>query len=250
MACVGAAAALSTRAVLLGRALFYLLVLLILSMFWDTVAAENQTTLPPGLVLYVGVAEWIALSIPAIHLRLEDDIRSGAIEAWLLRPLPYLLARVSEAIGAMTIRLAILGCGGAMALLLSSREAPSTVLIPLLILLGVLGGVVNILLVAIVGLSAFWMRRTLAAYLIVQKLTFLLGGLFAPVTLYPAWLAHMAKLSPFAACLYWPSVIVLGVDGSAVLTAFAAVLAWIAALSLLCGLIWHAGMRRRLRRGI
>jgi ABC-2 type transport system permease protein len=253
MARIGAVAALSGRFVLLGRALFYLLVMVILGMFWDTVAAEHAgdaLRLPSGIVLYVGIAEWITLSVPAIHLRLEDDIRSGAIEAHLLRPMPYLLGQISETIGGMAVRLGVLGLSSIVALLVCGRSGPSPAAWPLIAVLALLGGTVHVMLVAIAGLSTFWVRRSLAAYLILQKLTFLLGGLFAPVTLYPAWLARIAEFSPFAASLYWPAVIALERDAATVLTAFAAVLCWIALLTLLCACIWRAGMRRLLTRGI
>jgi len=269
MARIGAAATLSARAVLLGRVLFYLLVMVILGMFWDTVAAEHAATalpLPSGIVLYVGIAECITLSVPAIHLRLEDDIRSGAIEAHLLRPLPYLLGQISETIGGMAVRLAALGLGGLVAMLVLGRSAASAPLAApwpapgsapwsgvmwlLVITLALLGGTVQVMLVAIAGLSTFWVRRSLAAYLIMQKLLFLLGGLFAPVTLYPTWLARIARLSPFAASLYWPAVLTLEHDAATILAAFVAVFAWIAILALLCGCIWRAGMRRLLTRGI
>lgn len=253
MARMGAVATLSARAVLLGRALFYLLVMTILSMFWDAVAQEHSSDalpLPSGIVLYVGIAEWIILSVPAIHLRLEDDIRSGAIEAHLLRPMPYLLGRISETLGGMAVRLGALGLVGVGALLVFSRSGPPAAAWPLVVVLVLLGGTVHVMLATIAGLSVFWVRRSLAAYLITQKLTFLLGGLFAPVTLYPSWLARIAELSPFGASLYWPAVIALRHDAATVLTAFAAVLAWIAMLALLSAWIWRAGMRRLLTRGI
>jgi ABC-2 type transport system permease protein len=253
MVCMGAAATLSARTVLLGRVLFYLVVITTLGTFWDAVTTEHASgalPLPPGIVLYVGVAEWIALSVPALHLRLEDDIRSGAIEAHLLRPVPYLFARISETLGAMAMRLGVLGLGGVVPLVLYGRSAPPGTVWPLVVVLATLGGTVHVMLVALAGLSTFWVRRSLAAWLIMQKLIFLLGGLFAPVTLYPPWLAHIAAFSPFAASLYWPAVIVLDHDVAIVVTAFAAEVCWIALLVLLCGCIWHAGMRRLLTRGV
>jgi ABC-type uncharacterized transport system permease subunit len=253
MARIGAAEALSARAVLLGRTLYFLLVMTILSKFWGTVATGHSSgaiMLPSGIVLYVGIAEWITLSVPAIHLRLEDDIRSGVIEAHLLRPVPYLLAKISETIGGMAVRLGALGLAGAVTMLAFSRSVPPAAVWPLIVALVLLGGTVHIMLVAIAGLSTFWVRRSLAAYLIMQKLIFLLGGLFAPVTLYPLWLARIAACSPFAAALYWPAVITLEQDAASVVTAFVAVLGWIAILTLVCGCLWRAGMRRLLTTGI
>ena len=121
---MGAVASLAGRAVLLGRGVFYLLVIALLATFWDRVAAERlpgtlSSLLPAGgLAVYVGVTEWITLSVPAIHLRLEDDIRSGAIEAHLLRPASYPVLRIAESCGGLLVRQGVLGAdrgGGAVA---------------------------------------------------------------------------------------------------------------------------------------
>jgi ABC-2 type transport system permease protein len=111
----GLASALAAWPVLLGRAIFYGVCLMVLVSFWDKVAAARlagtlATRLPPGgLGVYIGVTEWITLSIPAVQLRLEDDIRSGALEPHLLRPKPYLTQMLAGEAGAMSARLAMLG---------------------------------------------------------------------------------------------------------------------------------------------
>ena len=97
----GLASALTAWPVLLGRAIFYGVCLMVLIAFWDKVGAQRlagtlAVRLPPGgLGVYVGVTECITLSVPAIQLRLEDDIRSGALEPHLLRPKPYLAQTIA-----------------------------------------------------------------------------------------------------------------------------------------------------------
>jgi ABC-2 type transport system permease protein len=253
---VGVAATWAGRAVLLGRGVFYLLAVTLLSAFWDLVAAERlpdtlAVLLPAGgLAVYVGITEWITLSVPAIHLRLEDDIRSGAIETHLLRPMPYPLLRVAESFGGMLVRLGALGAIGVIGLVVSGYPAPSVAAWLLIVALGVLGGAVGILLFALVGLSAFWVRRTVPIYLCVQKASFLLGGLFAPLTLYPTWLRDIAEASPFAAQLYWPAVIAIMPDSAMVVRAVAMELLWIVVLAALLAASWRAGLARMLRQGL
>src|SRR5438067_2515423 len=96
---LGIAQALAAWPVLMGRVIFYLLILIVLSALWDKVADEQVTPLakdlpPGGLAVYIGVTEWVLMSVVAIDQRLEDDIRRGALEPYLLRPKPYLLQRV------------------------------------------------------------------------------------------------------------------------------------------------------------
>ena len=250
---LGAAGAVAGWPVLLGRAVFYMLLMVVLTALWDKVMAERLPgtlvrSLPPGgLALYIGVTEWIGLSVPAIHLRLEDDIRSGALEVYLLRPKAYLAQRVSEAVGAMLARMTTTGAAALLMLSLSGRPWPAPAALAALTVAGPLGGLIGILLFTVAGLSAFWLRRTLPLFLIIQKLLFLLGGLFAPITLYPDWLARVAMASPFAAHLYWPASLVLAPSGPAFARTVTAQAAWIALLCLLIAAIWRAGLRRVLR---
>ncbi len=156
---LGAGQTLAGWPVLVGRCIFYVILLIVLSALWDKVVAERLPgtlagELPPGgLALYIGVTEWITA------------------------------------------------------------------------------------------------RRTLPFQLVIQKLMFLLGGLYAPVTLYPPALEAVAKASPFAAHLYWPSIQVIAVSREGFLTGLAWQGLWIALLSLACLRLWRAGLAKVLREG-
>jgi ABC-2 type transport system permease protein len=252
---LGAAQALAAWPVLAGRVMFYLLILVVLSALWDKVSAERATPLarmlpPGGLAVYIGVTEWVALSVVAIQQRLEDDIRHGALEPYLLRPKSYLLQRVAPAVGEMLVRLLALGAAGLAAIALSGRPLPTPGAWPALLLLGSLGGIVGMLLYVLVGLAAFWVRRVMPAMLIVQKLSFLLGGLLAPVSLYPDWLFGVAAASPFGAHLYWVGVQVLTPSVRLFWIGIGWQILWCAMLSALCALVWRAGLRKTLREGL
>lgn len=125
---VGAGETLAAWPVLAGRCVFFVILLLVLSALWDKVAAEQLPgtlvyALPAGgLALYIGATEWVTLSLPATHLRLEDDIRSGGLEPHLLRPKSYLVQVLSQNLGAALVRLTVLGIT-ALALLAASGRA-------------------------------------------------------------------------------------------------------------------------------
>src|SRR5258708_16766953 len=92
---LGAAQALAAWPVLLGRVMFYLLILVVLAALWDKVAAEQVTPLarmlpPERLAIYIWAAEWLTLSVVASEQWLGDDIRNGGLEPDLLRPNSYL----------------------------------------------------------------------------------------------------------------------------------------------------------------
>jgi ABC-2 type transport system permease protein len=237
-----------------GRSLFYIILMTILSALWDRVAAEKVAgaiALPQGdMVLYVGVTEWITLAVPSFHLKLEDDIRRGALEAQLTHPKPYLLLAFAHSLGAGLVRLAVLGATALTLLLVSQREAPAPATFVLLLVMGVPGLVIGQLLYGLTGLLAFWTRRVLPFQLVVQKLMFLLGGLFAPLTLYPDAMLRFAEATPFAANLYWAASVVLHSTPVSILFGLGWQLLWIVVLSLLTALIWRAGLAKALREGL
>jgi ABC-2 type transport system permease protein len=252
---LGAVQALAAWPVLIGRVVFYLLLMMVFGALWDKVAAEQVTplaaTLPRGrIAIYVGVTEWVTLSVAAIERRLEDDIRGGGLEPCLLRPKSYLLQRVAPALGETAVRLAVLGTAGLAALALSGRPLPVAAALPALLVLGSLGCVIGTLLYVLAGLAAFWMRRVLPAMLITQKLTFLLGGLLAPVSLYPDWLFEVARATPFAAQLYWVGVQALTPSTGLFWAGIGWQLLWIAVLAALCTLMWRAGLRKIMKEGL
>jgi len=242
--------------IMMGRALFYLVAMLVLSALWDKVSAQRLPgtlahLLPAGgLTLYIGVTEWIALSVAAIHLRLEDDIRFGMLEPHLLRPKSYLVQKLAEAMGDSLGRLIGIGAAAVLALVLSGRAAPPPVAFVYVAVLGTFGTAVGVLLMTLVGLSAFWVRRVLPLYLIMQKSLFLLGGLFAPISLYPGWFYHAAIVTPFAATLFVAGDQALAPSPIAFGRGLAAQIVWIVLLSGLIALVWRAGLRKVLREGI
>jgi ABC-2 type transport system permease protein len=252
---LGAVQALAAWPVLIGRVMFYLLILVVLAALWDKVAAEQVTPLAGmlpngGLAIYIGVTEWVTLSIIALERRLEDDIRNGGLEPYLLRPQSYLLQRVAPAMGETMVRLIVLGTAGLAAVAISGRPLPALGVFLALIVLGSLGCVVGTLLYVLVGLAAFWMRRVLPAMLIVQKLTFLLGGLVAPISLYPGWLFSIAKATPFGAHLYWVAVQTMAPSARLFWIGIGWQVLWSMVLGALCTAVWRAGLRKALRDGL
>ncbi len=250
---IGVSQGLSGWTVLAGRCLFYLLIMTVLSALWDKVAAERVAgaiPLPAGdLVLYVLVTEWITLALPAVHLRFEDDIRSGGLEPHLLRPKAYLLQSLAQSLGGTLVRLAALGVTALAWLAATGRPGLEAAAYLYLAVLGVLAVTVGMLLYAVAGLCAFWARRILPFQLVIQKLMFLLGGLFAPISLYPDWLRKFGEATPFAAHLYWAGVQALQPSGTLFLRAVAWQGLWILLLSLLCVALWRAGLAKVLREG-
>jgi ABC-2 type transport system permease protein len=250
------AASFASPIVILGRCCFYMLLMTIITALWGKVAQEQVAgglahLLPAGgLGFYVGVTEIAVLGTPAAHLRLEDDIRSGLLESRLLRPKSHLLLRFAEAMGSAFARMATLTLCGALLLAYSDFPMPPAGWWPGLALLMLLAAVIGVQVSLAIGLSVFWLGRAIPLHIVVQKIAFLLGGLMAPVTLYPDWLAAIGKASPFAAQMYWPATMATAPSPAIFAQAIGWQMFWIILLALLVGWVWSRGVARVLREGV
>jgi ABC-2 type transport system permease protein len=157
---------------------------------------------------------------------------------------------VAESLGVTLVRQAVLGAVALALLALSGRAGPPWPVIAGLAILGPAGALIGILAFAAAGATAFWARRCLAAYLVLQKASFLLGGLMAPVTLYPPLLARLAAASPFAAQIYWPASLTLEPSLRVFGIAVAGQLLWLVLLGAGTGALWRMGVRKLLREGV
>jgi ABC-2 type transport system permease protein len=208
--------ALSQRWDALGRAGFYVVLLLIFAGLWRAVFREAGR--PPGagpveMLWYLALTEWIVLSLPLVHQDVEDDVRSGDIAYLLPRPLSYVGARLAEATGTLLVRMAVLapiGFGLAWALAGSLPEDPGRLAIA--VPLGVAAAFVATTFLVAIGVSAFWLQDSAPLAWIWQKLSFVLGGLILPLAVYPDWLRRIAEWTPFHPLVAGPAGAALGLD--------------------------------------
>jgi ABC-2 type transport system permease protein len=216
------------RGELVGRAIFYCLLLLVFSGLWKAVYAMGALAETPSTFLwYLAVTEWITLAVPLTHHTVEQDVKTGDVAYHLARPMSYLGLRVAEALGALTVRLVVLAGVGFVAAVALAGSLPSDPWgLLFAIPLGVVAAAVTVVWLATIGLTAFWIQDASALHWVVQKLMFVLGGLILPLSIYPVWLRRIAELLPFAAVLYGPGRMAFGLDPWALLDSTVKLLAW------------------------
>jgi viologen exporter family transport system permease protein len=245
---VAAAAArrcLAERWVLLGRTVFMGVILFTFSRIWQVIGARDSL---PGvgrceLLWYLALTEWVVLSTPQLFQTIENEVRSGDFACRLVRPIDYVGAQVSEAIGEALLRMAVLAPAGALYAFAFGGGLPADPRGLLLALpLALLGALLAILFMALIGLSAFWVVDTFPCFLVWQKLVFLLGGLLFPLEIYPDWLQRIAHWTPFPLICWAPGRMALGFQPAlAAESAFASTL-WL--LALVGALVWVSSLAR------
>jgi ABC-2 type transport system permease protein len=243
---LGAREARAEKGELLGRIVFFVMILGVFSAVYRGVAAAGASvaTDPETAVWYIAITEWVVFSAPIVMLQIEEDIRRGDVAYQIARPASWIGARFAHGLGMLTVRapfmLAI--AFGAAWLFAGKPEHPAALAIG--VAFGLVAAAVMTLFHVAIGVAAFWLGDIAPAYWIWQKLLFVLGGLLLPLTFYPDAFVFVARLTPFPALLAGPASLatgapLMGMGVLALTLAFWAVTGW---------LIAHAAFGRALRR--
>lgn len=202
------------RAVFLGRAAFYGVLLVIYARIWRIVGDKGALGSfgHSDLIWYLAITEWIVLSMPPLFSDIEADIRNGNIVYSLPRPISYVWLRFAEGLGSLLVRMAVLGPFGIGFALALGGGWPSGGVLALICgaLTALVAATLNLIFYALIGLSAFFIEDTSPVFWVWQKLSFVFGGLMFPLDMYPEPLQRVANLTPFPTLLYAPGRIAIG----------------------------------------
>lgn len=145
------------------------------------------------------------LGLRNIERKFRDDITSGNIEMYLLRPISYIWQKVLMQIGQSLVPFIF---AFTLSFLIDILIVGLPVGNPItfsyilsLVIVFVLSQILTCLLFVLVGLSGFWLENSEPVYFIVSKLIMILGGAWVPVAFFPHTLQLVAEFSPFGASM-------------------------------------------------
>ena len=193
------------------RALMLIAIVFILSQLWKTTFSIRGASTLSGfsvsdMVWYLVAAEAVAMSLPALTKRIDQEVRSGQLAYLLSRPCSYVLYNFAQYLGERLVRF-IMNCivGAILALLIVGLPRLTWISVlawPLTILFAF--GIDFVCYFAI-GLLAFWTEETQSFAFVYSRLTLVLGGVLAPIEIFPQPLRTIAQVLPFSTILYGPA---------------------------------------------
>ncbi len=181
----------------------FLLFSLYLYKYVYTLVPSLQSKLPlPNAVWSMAVYFMIFwLGIRSIERYFREDIISGNIEMYMLRPMGYIWQKVFILIGnglVPFITATILSVGISYLVVgLPVVNAPFWIWLLGLMLIFILSQVLTCILYVLCGLTGFWLENSEPVYLLVSKLVMVFGGAWVPVAFFPKALQLFAEFSPF-----------------------------------------------------
>ena len=197
----------------LGRNLFFILILFIFSSLWRVIYGGREVL--AGLAMtqviwYFTLTEVIELSKTRISTEIQQEVKDGAVAYTLSRPFSYILYYFSRAMGENVVKMVPMLVEAFLLALLFAGYLPGYfAALPFGLIVLVLGMALATLWQLIIGLLAFWFEEVSPFDWIIQKLVFIVGGMFFPIDFFPPWLGRISKASPFAFSAYWPAITIV-----------------------------------------
>lgn len=193
------------------RALFLIALIFIFGELWRTTFAARGSNLLSGfsvndMIWYLVMAEIMATSLPALTRRIDQEVRSGQLAYLLGRPCSYVLYNFAQYLGERLVRMFVNALvAAAVALLLVGPPHLTWMGAAAWPFVAFLAMCIDFVAYFSIGLLAFWTENTDSFSLIFNRMTLVLGGVLAPLEIFPQPLRAIAQALPFSAILYGPA---------------------------------------------
>lgn len=193
------------------RSLFLIIILYIFTHLWRVAYGSAGLTHVGGysfaeMIWYFMFAEVIVLSHPHVQIRIDSEVKQGAIAYALTKPYSYVVYHYFVYLAEVLIRSAVnitIGC--TIVGLMVGQSPVNAYSIPHLAVSLVLSSALDFCISMSIGLLAFWIEDTRSIQFIYQKVLFVLGGMLLPIEVFPLFIQRMAHLLPLRFIVHGPA---------------------------------------------
>ncbi len=198
---------LAQRGQLVGRFFLYVVIVYLFHQVFESVQA------PASRLWYLAITEWVILSAPPLAFQLAEDINSGQIAYFMLRPMHFLSVRLMECIGSFMVRFILLGLSCVGLGFYLTGYFPGDIMAWMLgIIFSILAVLLYNTLLILIGLCAFWLRDIKTLIYLNLTATFCFGGLIVPLSFYTPAIKTISFCTPYPWILWWPAEFMTGGD--------------------------------------
>jgi len=185
------------------------------------------------------------MALPRLSAVIDQEVKRGDIAYRLTRPVSYILFHYGEYMAEFVIRLCVnLALGGTLTLLIYKQFPLHIAGIVAFALLTVGAATLNFLINMSIAISAFWLEDTSGIELIYARLVMTIGGMMLPLSVFPTWLATIARHLPFQAISYVPARYAIQFQLAECARMFLFQWEWIAAAAVLLAVCYRLGLRK------
>jgi ABC-2 type transport system permease protein len=180
--------------------------------------------------------------------QIAAEIREGRISAYLIKPMNYLLYRLTAYLSYRLLYIAVV-LTPILVLAIFFREyirLPTHFSTwPVLALSTLMAAGIQFFIAYGIAMLSFWILEISTIVFILYSFEYFLSGHVFPLDIMPAWLQGFLHWSPFTYELFFPAQIAMErVGGAALWTGLAIQGGWLLCFALLARVMWKRGLQR------
>lgn len=140
-----------------------------------------------------------------ITRQINNEYRSGGLEVWFNKPLPYLMVKSAETLGKNTVSNMCLMSAFVIINLYIARQIQLDHVVLRFALLSwflFIGLLIAVLLYSMVGLSALFLGATNSTENLISKFVMIFGGAYIPIGFFPKTFRFVGEFLPTSAMTY------------------------------------------------
>jgi len=180
--------------------------------------------------------------------QIAGDIREGAINQFLLKPIDYLKYRLCLFASGRLIYVAVAAVPVTLFIVYQRQyfvAPPNLAILALFIFSLLMSALLNFFISYVMALLAFWLLEISTLIFIVFAFEYMAGGHLFPIDILPPAVAKILAFTPFPYQLFFPVSLYLGrITGPALWRDLAIQSFWVFFFYLLARWTWNRGIRR------
>jgi ABC-2 type transport system permease protein len=201
------------------------------------------------MVSYTVIAQLVSRLVrTGFEYDLDNDIRTGSLDRFLVKPVGYFGFRLFSFLGDKLVQSVMMGLLIAVSVVFLAVGIgfPLTAVNVLFFIVAMLlAFTLNFLLFWCVGLAGFWLTEIGFLFEAVRIVIIALSGGIFPLAVFGPGAERVLALLPFRFTIQFPTELLCGrIPLESVAPSFAVAVFWILALTALSQIVWRRGIRR------
>jgi ABC-2 type transport system permease protein len=203
----------------------------------------------PQMLASVAVAGAVAMFInPGVEQPVNDDIHSGGLAQFIVKPVKYIPFRLAQAAGkkfSSSVTMAIFTAAVLIILNVSIgfEIKPANILLFVVTLL--LAAVLNFFIFFALSVTGFWLTEVSRFFHALQLSIMVASGGVFPITIFGEIFVSISRFLPFQYTSYFPINVMTGaIEFEQVISGILVQIVWIAVIAFVANIFWRIGLKR------
>jgi len=201
------------------------------------------------MLAYVAIAGAVGkFVVTGVENTVNDDIHTGGLAAYIVKPVMYIPFRLMQAIGqkiASAVTMLIFTAASLAVLRFAAGFEIKPYAVCLFAAALPLAMLMNFFIFFIVSISAFWLTESGRFFHALQVIIMVASGGVFPITVFGNTYTAVSRFLPFQYTSYFPISVMTGALTAAdILTGILVQLVWIGVLASLANILWRVGLKR------